>query len=133
MTLKLSEEDKTILKELHRSCKQRKHADKLKAILLLDKGYSCVEVGKILLLDDDTIRKYRNQYLAQGAESLLSDLNKGTTGFLNAEQIEKLDNHLSENVYRDSKGIVIWIEKEFGVNYSVSGMNALLKRLGFVY
>lgn len=99
MTLKLSEEDKTILKELHRSCKQRKHADKLKAILLLDKGYSCVEVGKILLLDDDTIRKYRNQYLAQGAESLLSDLNKGTTGFLNAEQIEKLDNHLNENVY----------------------------------
>ena len=133
MTIKLSEEEKATIKGLHRSCKQRKHADKLKAILLLDKGYSCVEVGKILLLDDDTIRKYRDQYLTQGVESLLSDHNKGTTGFLNTEQIQKLDNHLSENVYRDSKGIVVWIEKEFGVNYSVSGIHTLLKRLGFVY
>ena len=133
MTLKLSQQEKDIIKELHRSCKQRKHADKLKAILLLDKGYSCVEVGKILLLDDDTIRRYRDMYLNQGVESLLNDRNKGTTGLLKSEQIKKLDSHLSENVYRDSKGIVVWIEKEFGVSYSVSGINALLKRLGFVY
>ena len=133
MTIKLSQEEKDILKELHRSCKQRKHADKLKAILLLDKGHSCVDVGEILLLDDDTIRKYRNIYLNQGAESLLTDNNKGTAGLLNSEQIEKLDKYLSEHVYRDSKGIVVWIENEFGVRYSVSGINALLKRLGFVY
>ena len=133
MTVKLSKQEKATIKGLHRSCKQRKYADKLKAILLLDKGYSCVKVGEILLLDDDTIRRYRDMYLNQGTESLLSDHNKGTTGFLNSEQIEKLDSHLGKNVYRDSKGIVVWIEKEFGVSYSVSGINALLKRLGFVY
>jgi transposase len=33
----------------------------------------------------------------------------------------------------DSKGIVAWIEKEFRIRYAVSGVNALLKRLGFVY
>jgi len=62
MTLKLSKKDRNEIKQLHRNCKQRKHADKLKAILLLDKGYSCVEVGEILLLDDDTVRGYRNTY-----------------------------------------------------------------------
>lgn len=133
MTIKLSQEEKDKIKKLHRSCKQRKHADKLKAILLLDKGHSCIEVGEILLLDDDTVRRYRNSYLNQGAESLLRDNNKGRISFLNSQQLDTLEKHITENTYMDSKGIVAWIKNEFGVIYSVSGINSLLKRLGFVY
>ena len=70
------------IKQLHRNCPERKFADKLKSLLLLDKGFSCVEVGEILLLDDDTVRKYRNQYLIQGAESMHTDKNKGTSSRL---------------------------------------------------
>ncbi|VAW10700.1 hypothetical protein MNBD_BACTEROID03-631, partial [hydrothermal vent metagenome] len=33
---------------------------------MLDDGFSCVDVGKILLLDDDTVRGYRNNFLDQG-------------------------------------------------------------------
>ncbi|MCF6296543.1 MAG: hypothetical protein L3J08_00925 [Flavobacteriaceae bacterium] len=29
---------------------------------MLDTGFSCVEVGRILFLDDDTVRGYRNVY-----------------------------------------------------------------------
>ena len=133
MNVKLSQEEKNKIKKLHRSCKQRRYADKLKAILLLDAGFSCVEVGQILLLDDDTIRKYRNIYLSQGTEFLLSDNNKGTTSFLTSEQLETLEKHLTTNVYTDSKGVVVWICNEFGIRYSCSGINALLNRLGFVY
>ena len=50
-------------------------------LLLLDKGHSCVGVGGILLLDDDTTRKYRNIYLNQVATSLLTDHNKGRKPF----------------------------------------------------
>ncbi len=67
MIIKLSQEEKIQIKQLHRTCKQRKHADKLKTILMLDDGFSCVDVGKILLLDDDTVRTYRTIYLNQGA------------------------------------------------------------------
>jgi len=133
MTLKLSQEEKIQIKQLHRSCKQRKHADKLKAILLLDKGHSCLEVGEILLLDDDTIRTYRNIYLNQGAASLLQDNNKGRTSLVSVAQLDALEKHITENTYMDSKGIVAWIENEFGIRYSCSGINVILKRLGFVY
>ena len=133
MTLKLSQEEKIQIKQLHRSCKQRKHADKLKAILLLDKGHSCIEVGQILLLDDDTIRTYRNIYLNQGAASLLQDNNKGRTSLVSVAQLDALEKHITENTYMDSKGIVAWIENEFGIRYSCSGINVILKRLGFVY
>ncbi|MGB0880730.1 MAG: IS630 family transposase, partial [Polaribacter sp.] len=107
--------------------------DRLKAILMLDAGFSCVEVGELLLLDDDTIRRYRNTYLNQGVQVLLNDNNKGTKGFLSVLQLEVLEKHLTEHTYMDSKGIVAWIQKEFNINYTVSGINALLNRLGFVY
>ncbi len=133
MIIKLSQEEKIQIKQLHRTCKQRKHADKLKTILMLDDGFSCVDVGKILLLDDDTVRTYRTIYLNQGAESLLTDNNKGRISFLSSKQLDILEKHITENTYMDSKGIVAWIEKEFQINYSCSGINELLKRLGFVY
>ncbi len=133
MTINLSEVERTKIKQLHRTCRQRKHADKLKAILMLDDGFSCVNVISILLLDDDTVRGYRNKYLSQGAEALLTDNNKGGISFLTTEQLDTLEKHIAENTYMDSKGIVAWIEKEFQINYSCSGINELLKRLGFVY
>jgi len=133
MNLELTEDQKRKLMQLHRFCKQRRFADKIKSVLLLDKGFSCEQVAAILLLDDDTVRIYRNQYLNHGAESLLTDGNKGTTSNLTDEQITLLNKHLSENTYADSKGIVDWISNEFSVKYTSSGIAALLKRMGFVY
>ena len=94
---------------------------------------SCSEVGEILLLDDDTVRNYRNQFLEHGPQSLLTDNNKGTKGYLSENQIAKLEQYLMENTYSDSKGIIKWIENEFDVLYSPSGINALLNRMYFVY
>jgi transposase len=71
--------------------------------------------------------------LNKGAASLLSDNNKGTSAFLSSKQLDALENHLIQNVYVDSKGIVAWVEKEFGIKYTASGITNLLKRLGFVY
>jgi transposase len=133
MKLKLTQIQRTEIIQLHKTCRERKYADKLKSVLLLDDGFSCTDVGRILLLDDDTVRKYRNQYFNQGAASLLSDNNKGTSSFLNPDQINSLELHLTDNVYLDSKGIVNWVETTFKIHYSPSGINALLVRMGFVY
>jgi len=133
MKFNLTQEERNNIIQLHRSCSERRFADKLKSLLLLDNGYSCVEVGEILLLDDDTIRTYRAQYLNHGAESMLSDNNKGTLPKLNAIQLSKLESHLDKNTYSNTKGIIVWIKESFGVTYTTNGINSLLKRLGFVY
>ena len=129
----LTPKERKKIKQLHRKCAVRRHADKLKALLMLDKGFSCMEVGELLLLDDDTIRQYRGQYMNQGAVSLLTDNNKGTTAQLNAIQLKKLVHHLEANTYSNTKGIIAWIKECFEVVYSTNGINSLLKRLGFVY
>ncbi len=133
MNLVLTHEERNNIKQLHRNCSKRRNADKLKALLLLDKGFSCVEVGEILLLDDDTVRNYRSMYLTQGIKSLLTDKNKGTSSRLNESQINELESHLESNTYPNTKGIIVWIKECFGIIYTTNGVNSLLKRLGFVY
>ena len=83
MKLILTEKEREEILQLHRNCSERRFADRLKSMLLLADGFSCIEVGHILLLDDDTVRGYRAQYLAQGILSLLKDNNKGTSTRLN--------------------------------------------------
>lgn len=133
MKLKLTQVQKAEIRHLHSKCPTRRFADKLKALLLLDKGLSCMEVGEILLLDDDTVRKYRNQYFAQGVGSLLEDNNKGSQPYLSIAQLEELDKHLEESAYSDSKGIRDWVERKFNIKYTASGILSLLKRMDFVY
>ena len=115
MNLTLTQKERENIKHLHRKCSVRRHADKLKALLLLDKGVSCVEVGEILLLDDDTIRIYRNKFISQGIDSLLSDNNKGSVSNLNNEQLLELENHLENNTYADTRGIINWINEKFSL------------------
>jgi len=131
MNLVLTDTERKEITQLHRNCSKRRFADRLKAILLLADGFSCMEVGRVLLLDDDTVRKYRVQYFSEGVESLLTDDNKGSSAKLNEVQITELDEHLKDKTYADTKGIIVWIEKQFAVKYTT--INSLLKRLGFVY
>ena len=40
-------------------------ARRANALLLLDDGMSCSQIAKILFLDDDTVRSWHKQYLAE--------------------------------------------------------------------
>lgn len=133
MTFVLTHKERENIKCLHRKCTVRRHADKLKSLLMLDKGFSCMEVGELLLLDDDTVRKYRGQYINLGVESLLDDNNNGRSANLTEVELEKLAYHLEENTYINTKGIIVWVKECFDIAYSTNGINSLLKRLGFVY
>jgi hypothetical protein len=52
---------------------------------------------------------------------------------LSDAQLDRLDLHLQEHLYLSAKDIAAWVEAEFKVSYTPSGMTALLHRLGFVY
>ena len=117
----------------HRLEKNKRFADRIKTILAIDDGYSIPEIAKILLLDEKTARNYKNSYDEGGLEQLIEDGYKGKPTKLNRSQEEKLSSHLQENLYLCIKEIVCFVEKEFKISYSQSGMRDLLHRLNFVY
>ncbi len=121
------------LKQEHRNCKVKRYADRMKAILLLNSGYSFQEIGEILLMDDDTVRRYLNIYQEEGVKGLQRDLYVGSQPWLYEEEIEKLMSHLEDHVYLSAKEVCQYVKRTFGLDYTVPGMTALLHRLGFTY
>src|ERR1035437_710750 len=129
----LTEGQLTELKKAHRQSKDKRKADRIKAILLLHQGYSYEQIASILLMDDSTLRNYYLEYVEGGIERLLNDNYSGGIGRMSCQQIELLDKHLLSNTYNYSKEIAAYIEKEFGVLYTTDGVKAILYRLGYVY
>jgi len=61
--INLTIEEEKALKILHKTIKDRRKADKVKTILLLNKDFSYSQISEILLLDDKTIRNIEEKYL----------------------------------------------------------------------
>lgn len=106
-------------------------ARRANALILLDRGMSCMEVAKVLLLEDDTIRTWHKSFLRDGVDGL-SGLNYGgRCGFLNESQQEELRLWVCQTLPRTTREVGSFIEERFDVCYeSRSGLVKLLHRLG---
>ncbi len=82
----LTNEQRTILKETHRSIKEKHLADRIKTILLLDMGLNFYQVAEGLVIDVSTIYRYLNTYQNEGLDSLIKTNYKGRDGKLSKEQ-----------------------------------------------
>jgi len=129
----LTNEQIGILREAHYSCRLRKSADRIKAILLLNEGFSYEDTGRILMLDDVTIRRYEKEFEKLGVDGLIECRYFGSHGMLTKMQETGLTTHLRNKTYLTVKEITVYVGKHYRKSYSVEGMTHLLHRLGFVY
>ena len=103
------------------------------AIVLLDKGWNCAQVGEALLIDDDTVRSWHKLYEKDGLSGLVMFDVGGSQSHLTKEQEAALFEWVRTNLPRNTRAIGAWIAATFGVDYSHAGLIALLHRLGLVY
>lgn len=129
----LTENEKHLLRETHHSIKFRRYADKIKAVLMLNEGFSYEETAKVLMLDEMTIRRYEKEYTEQGINGLLEYRYHGSSGFLSITEEESLTTHLKTHIYQTVKEVVSYVANEYHKIYSIEGMTHLLHRLHFVY
>jgi hypothetical protein len=69
---RLTVEEIRSLRALQRSCRDRRLADRVKAVVLLGTGWTVTDTAEALLLDEDTIRSYRQAYQQGGVDLLLT-------------------------------------------------------------
>jgi len=75
----LSPEQIQDLERRHRGEKKKQPCDKIKAILLLNSGYTYSEIAKILLIDMTTIWRWHKTFTKKGLKGLLQDHYTGGT------------------------------------------------------
>ena len=106
-------------------------ARRANALILLDRGLSCVDVAAVLLLDGDTIRGWHSRYKEAGLKSLAEFGYRGSAPRLTDAQQDRLRAWITETLPRTTREVGAWIEAEFGIVYdSRSGLVKLLHRLG---
>ena len=126
------EQKKELLSELRRK-RNRKHADRIRVILLLDSEESTTDIAQFLFLDEGTVRNYKNRYKQGSIKGLLNDYHTGRSSYLSEKEKKKLIVELESKVYPTTKSIITYVKEEFGVVYRIGGMTSLLHQLGFSY
>lgn len=124
-------------KDLIRLEKQIPHkgvAIRIRIILALDLGYTVKEVSEILLLDEDTITKWRQKFLeSKYLSDWLGDEYRGYQGKLNKDQEREVEKYVAGHVVRDCQEVVQYIKNIFGIEYTIDGATKLLHRMDFVH
>ncbi len=119
--------------------RQRYHA-----LILVTQGYSYREVGRILLVDEESISQWAVLYQTDGLEGLRNHQSWGGEHgqrFLNAKQLAALKETLVAEAMPGTKLGSGWTAKairklirdEYAVSYSKSGVRKLLCELGWSY
>jgi transposase len=107
-------------------------AERLHAILLLDEGRSAHDVCAILHLHRKTLKRWIRIFASAGVETLCMFNYVGNTTWLTEAQLQQFTVWLDAQV-RSTKEAIAWVEEQFGLDYTESGMLKLLKRLNYRY
>lgn len=131
----LTPEEIQELRAAHKAAKKSSAPDayRINAILLLGTGWSTEETVDALLLDHGTLENYVKKYREGGLEFLLEKGYKGGKPKLPIEHFETLSNELENNIYLTTKDVCGYVKNQWNIEYSISGMTALLHRMGYVY
>ena len=130
MEKKLSLSERTSLIKRHRKERDKRVCDRIKAVLAFDDGYSYTEIAKILLLDDETVRRHIIDYFDKNK---LTPENGGSESHLSKSESLKLKAHLEEVTYLCVKDVCAYVKHTFDKRYSISGMTKWLHANDFRY
>lgn len=129
----LSSEQLNELRTAHRKTREKREADRIKAVVLLATGWSAEQVAEVLQVDPNTVRNHFKRYQQGGLVALCHVAFRGSDCLLTETELALLDAHLETHLYLTAKSIAHWVEEQFGVHYTESGMAALLHRLDYVH
>lgn len=120
MKIPLTEEQIIHLETQHKAEHDGRIRDRIKAVLLNDKGWTYKQIAEALLIHETTVWGYLNDYLR---EEKLKPNSGGSRSKLDEQQTEELIAHLEENTYPSTKEIIEYIKRTYGVSYTQQGMH----------
>ena len=112
---------------------------RLRAIALLEEGWSPVEVARKMGVDRRSVRRWRASHDRAGPEGLLAQRSSGRPSKLDARDRRKLEHVLLKGARSCGFRTDLWtcprivevIDREFGVRYHVDHIGRLLRGMGW--
>ena len=130
MKIPLTTEQKIHLERQHRAERDSRICDRIKAVLLNDRGWTYKQIAQALLIHETTVWAHLNDYLQ---DEKLKPSNGGSKSKLDEQQTEELIVHLEQNTYPSTKEIIAYITLTYKVSYTQQGMHDWLILHRFSY
>jgi transposase len=130
MQINLSKAEKSKLEKSHKKERDKRCADRIKAVLLFSEGWTQVQISQALRIREDTVHDHLSCYLK---EKRLQPSNGGSVCKLSVAQTKELTNHLERATYDKVSTICAYVQKTYGIKYSISGMTGWLHKNKFSY
>ena len=130
MKIELTVREKEELESQHSKERDRRVADRIKAVLLTAEGWTQKQIAQALRIRYETVQDHLNDY--QKSKKLKPG-NGGSMSHLTSHQTSELIKHLEDNTYLKAELICAYVEHTFGVRFTASGMTKWLQRNNFSY
>jgi transposase len=129
----LSKIERAFVEELRANTRDKGAYMKLSVLILLDMDETYDRIAAILGLGVGTVSNCKKKYEHDGLDKYLDTHYVPYNGKLNDDQLGQLEEEVCKGLYTRTQEVQAFIEKQFGVCYSLSAVTAILKKLGFVY
>ncbi len=130
MNVTLTKQQKQELETQHDITRDGRVRDRIKAVLLASEGWSVLMISQALRIHPTTVARHIHDY---EQINKLKPENGGSQCRLSAIQSLSLIEHLTEHTYHHTHQIVAYVKEQFGIEYSIPGMNKWLHHNGFSY
>ncbi len=126
--IKLSKDQLLELDNAEKQLKQPQLIKRLQSIKLRNKGMTNIEIGKFLMLSDQTISNWVQVYLTKGIQSLLQWNYEGKPSILTVKQQEELKKRNSEKPFEKASEAQAYIKEHFGIDFHLHWVQKLMKK-----
>jgi transposase len=126
----LSEQEVLDLRTQHRKEKDGRSRDRIKAVLLSNKGWSYKQISEALFLDEDTVSRHVSEYRESKKLRIVTG---GSESKLSFTQASELQLHLSSHTYVKVSEICDYVKEKYSIEYTISGMTSWLKSNDFSF
>lgn len=130
MKLELTFEEKQALEKQHKRERDRRIADRIKAVLLFAEGWEQLQIAQALRIRPETVHDHLEDY--RDSKKLKPE-NGGSQSLLTPEQAAELIKHLEIHTYCKASEIRDYVKRTWDVELSVSGMTQWLHHNKFSY
>ena len=132
-TICLTAQQRHEIDERRRQAQDRRIDQRLSAVLWSDAGRTREEIAELSGVSTRQVGQWLRIFRNKGPDALCTLHYRGDPGRLRPAQVERLEQEIAKGGFHNADQVRDWIEGQFGVSYSPSGVKDLLHRIGASY
>src|SRR3954469_10106636 len=132
-TIRLTPQQRNDISERRRHAQDRRVYQRLSAGLWSDDGRTREEIAESVGVSTRQVGQWLRIFRNKGLEQLRTLHYQGDPGRLRPAQVERLKQEIATGVFHNAEQVRTWVQEALGVDYSISGIKDLLRRIGASY